>query len=303
MRFIPFLFILAIVFFIASCSLFQPKSPENPFDSFETERLISKLLNKNDNLKSFKGLGKIKIFSPKGRLTARIAWLVHEPDKMRIEILSIPGQPMATIACDGKRFYYRDEKTLKKIRTKDPDLKKLVSIPVKTSEIISFLSGKTHIESFYSASMTDRSIREESGKSKADKKNADIQEPFETKIRTLELKNMWGKVIERIFIDKDDETIREIEIIKKGKKFLYRVQFFNFKNIDGFSVPHLFIISDDKGSEFHLKIRRFWANCNVNPKGFVLLSKSDQNKLQNPNNRPDYNRPDYNRPDYNRPGK
>ena len=149
--------VFIFVFLFFSCSSLTGKVMEKPFDLkgqakqvetlTEAGKILLKLETTNNKLKTFKGLGRIKLWN-KGKLqTARVAWIGSRQGKLRFEIFSIPGQPSISLSSDGKYFYvisHAKHRFYKKQST-DASLKKIILIPVKSIDIIALLAGRAPV--------------------------------------------------------------------------------------------------------------------------------------------------------------
>jgi hypothetical protein len=135
------------------------------------------------------------------------------------------------------------------MRTDDPSLKRLILIPIKTSEIVTLIAGRIPLREYHSARLA--MLPNGSG-------------------HVLELKNRWWGVLEKLYLDETKTRVRQIEFFNRLGSLEYRVNFEKMKTIDGFRVPFLWKISNDEGIDVQFKIDRFWANIEVSPDMFVL---------------------------------
>ena len=124
----------------------------------EADKLIAQIEQKNANITTFKGIGRIK-FRNKGKLQiSRSLWAGIKPHKFRIEILNPARQPAVSIASDGKWLYLLShskgqlykERTAKS-KTESADLSKFISTPVTIDDIIILLSGGVPLRPYHKA--------------------------------------------------------------------------------------------------------------------------------------------------------
>jgi len=247
--------LIIILFFLSACgSLTAPKpGPGIPVEPSESQVLLAEFKDINSTLKHFKGIGKIKL-QQKGqiRIDERIAWVGSAPSKLSLAVF-ISGFPAIKLASDGQWLYYyesgREKNVFKKIRTNDPSLKRLIYIPIKTSEIVTLIAGRIPLRDYHSSRLV--MLPDSSG-------------------HVLELKNRWWGVLEKLYLDAAKTRIRQIEFFNRRGALEYRVTFEKMKTISGYRVPVLLNISNDEGIDVQFKVDRFWANIEILPSMFVL---------------------------------
>ena len=241
--------------FISSCVSLTKRSAENSGDLADTQNLLSVFQNKNNNLKTFKGIGKIKLWNKNLSHTVRVAWLGEEPEKLRIGIMSIAGQPAASVASNGQFLYFVSHvlHQFYKKEEKDPNLREILSLPVKFRDIIAILRGCIPVREFNSLSME----KNMSGNG-----------------YVLILKKRWGNIVEKIFTDESRTRIFKIELFDT-EELSYRVEFDNFQDIKGFQIPFDLKFSNNAGEGFQFYIERYWSNIGIAPSKFVLSPISD----------------------------
>jgi hypothetical protein len=251
-RIIPYLVVSVL---LIGCAAFRParELEITPADKAnEVRDLLSALRTKNDSLRNFKGIGNIKL-SQKGRfyLDQRVAWIGEKPDKLNIAVL-VSGYPAIKLATDGQWLYYLEthssETEFKKIRSSDPSLKAIISIPISSSDVVLLLAGCIPMPEFDSVDF----IKEE-----------------ETPGFVLVLKERWWGIRQKIFYD-ENRRIYRIDVFQRSDALKYRAGIERIKNIDGFDVPFRLKLSTDDGNDFQLDIERCWVNVNLPPSAFVL---------------------------------
>ncbi len=127
------------------------KLPESP----EVTRILLNLSQVNTDLLTFKGTGKLKLWKKDSVQVVRTAWTGARPDKIRIVIQGITGFPVASMAADGNWFYLLSysQDSFYKAQVQNPDLEKLVSIPVTAGDIINLISGVVPIRQYHSSAL------------------------------------------------------------------------------------------------------------------------------------------------------
>ena len=246
------------VFFLSACGGISGMASKKSLVSeelHETANLLSALKNKNNELKTFKGTGKVT-FWEKGKkgLISDVAWVGSEPDKIRIVMRSLSGQPVVSLACDGMWLYFvshTDQRFYKK-PSKNSTLKKFISIPIKSRDIVSILAGRIPV------------VRHDSI---AIKKNRS-KDGYVLVLKVL--KKDWENVIEKIYLDETRTNVRKLEMFDLNGLLLYRAEFIRMQNINGLLVPSRLFFSRANGDRFQLDINRYWANVSILPSTFVL---------------------------------
>ncbi len=212
--------------------------------------MIDGLRQRNEKLATFKGTGKITIYEKKKKgVITRVAWIGAVPERLRILVRNITGQPLINFAFDGKWLYlflHHQEKYYKK-QSKNLNLERFISIPVKIIDMVTVLSGRIPVIGYNTAQLFR----------------------YEKNGYVLILAKNDGTA-RKIYLDKAKKYVRKIELFNGFGSLVYRVIFKKFKNIDGYQIPFYMNFSDDKGSGFKLDIDRYWANVPVLSSMFVL---------------------------------
>ena len=245
--------ILISWFFFFSCSNAIERTSKSRPDRITEEpaHLLSKIQNTNSNLKTFKGIGSIHFGTGGQRQKVRAAWAGAMNAKLRIEILSISGQPAVSLANDGKWFYLHlhQKQRFHKKRSTGSNLKTFFSISIETRDVVELLAGRVPIRNHHQVSI--------------------VPNPSQAGY-ILILSKRWRGEIERIYLDKEKSRIDKIEILGNQGSIAYRVHFEKRQIVDGFVIPASLVITNTEGDRLKIEIERFWANVAVSPSMFVL---------------------------------
>lgn len=250
------LFLILAGFGLTACSTINVglSGEEEDFATIsETRDLISALGVQNSRLKNFKGIGTIKVSNQgKVQIDERVAWIGSQPLKISIAVL-ISGHPAVKLSSDGEWFYYLesqgDQSYYKKIQTTNANLKRLISIPIRSNDVITLLTGRVPIREYHQAQLKQ-------------------DEPGDGYV--LILRKRWWGIIEKIYVDENKSQVRLIEMFNRDGSLAYRASFEKFKDIKGYRVPFRLKISNDDGADCRLDIDRYWADIAVSPSMFVL---------------------------------
>jgi len=255
MKLISLIFpLVAASFLFSSCTSLTGRIPEKSADHVEAVNLLSSLNTKNQNLKTFKGIGRIKLWHNNNPgIDERVAWAGANPSSLLIVVL-VSGHPAIKFSTDGNFLYYLDLTTkptsFKKISSTDACLDRLISIPIRSRDVVSLLSGRIPIHEYTSAGLIKNKLK---------------------KGYILVLKKRWRGVIEKIYIDENKSSdIQKVEIFKSDGSLKYRAVFKTMQYIKGYNVPLKLVISNDDGAGFMLDIERYMADAAVSPSMFVL---------------------------------
>ena len=253
MKYAIILFVAA--FFLSACGGISGMASKKSLVSeelYEASNLLLSLKNKNNELKTFKGAGKVTFWgNGKKGLISDVAWVGSEPDKIRIAMRSLSGQPVVSLACDGRWLYFvlhTDQRFYKK-PSKNSTLKKFISIPIKSSDIVSILAGRIPV------------VRHDSAMIKKNRSKDGY---------VLVLKKGWANVVEKIYLDETGTSVRKLEMFDLNSLLLYRAEFIGMQNINGYLVPSRLFFSGANGDSFLLDINRYWVDVSVSPSTFVL---------------------------------
>jgi hypothetical protein len=241
-----FFFIVSIV--LPGCGRLMGTVSVTPLDSGEIEAkaLLGSIARLNETLKTFKGIGSVNLSNRKGALrSARVAWVGTDNGNVRIEVLGVSGQPVASFATDGEwlYLYLRSEGRFYKKRINGAaSLDPLLSIPIKADDVMAFIAGRVPVREHAQATVT-RDL------------NGDGY--------VLILRNRWARHVEKIYLDHAKERIWKVEIFDPAGAVSFRVILEDFRMIESYRVPTRLSISDDKGMNAMLVVEKYWTNIQV----------------------------------------
>jgi hypothetical protein len=259
--------LLCSVLYISSCAGLSDIISINIFvpvqtpDSCEPEagRLLSALKDKNRNIKTFKGTGRMT-FSGKNRdlISADIAWVAEDKDKFSLVLRDILGRPIASLAADGEWIYFvsHADSTFYKKHSDNAGLEGFISMPVRIKDVILLLSGRVPVYEFDSAVVAGA----ENGQC------------------ILVLKKKWFGIAEKIYFGRDCQDATGVEIFGTGGDLVYRASFEGEKKVEEYHIPSRLVVSNDTGDYLRLDIERFWADVPVSRSAFVLNPPDKNNE-------------------------
>jgi len=266
------------IFFFSACTGLTHRISEESKEfrsSTEANAIISTLKSQNHSLETIKGLGRISFLENQEKgMTARIAWVASTPDKIRITLSSVAGQPVISAASDGQwvYFYSHAKGDFYKKRPTNSNMKRFFTISFKSEDIVTVLLGRVPVVKYFSAIlMEDRSLEHRSGKSLESSEASFPKEEIKRKTdgRVLLLKNKWGAIREKIYLN-DVLDAHKIEMFNSAGRLLYRIELIKMQTIQSHRVPYRLKVSDDNGAGFRLELDRYWADATVSPSVFTL---------------------------------
>lgn len=267
------------VFFFSACSTIAPVVPGGSGDLktlSEAGEIVSYLKNQNLHLKTFKGIGRITFWENKKKdLTTRVAWAGSVPDRLRIALRSVSGQPVVSVASDGQWIYLVNHTRGKfyKQHSGDSTMKKFFSIPVTSGDIVNLLAGRVSVDNYDSAVILRNSSPGPMSGSPSSCRTAlsNQEEPCAHEHGyILVLKKGWGNTCQKIYLDASRKQVRKVEIFYLTGDLKYRAEFKTMQDIEGYRVPSRLVLTTDDGSGFQLDVDRYWAGVSVSPSMFVL---------------------------------
>ena len=241
---------------ISGCAVFRPARELEIIPAEKTNQirgLLSGIETQNASLNNFKGIGNLQIRqNNRLRLDERVAWIGEKPVKLSIAVL-ISGYPAVKMATDGEWLYYLEahgqDTTFRKFPASDPSLKKLISIPISASDVITLLAGQIPMPQFDSAVLTE-------------------EETLPGYV--LDLKEKWWGSRQKIYYDRSFSEVRRIDVFQRSGTLQYRAEIENRHPINGFQVPLKLRLLTPDGADCLLSIERYWVNVDVPPTVFVL---------------------------------
>ena len=256
MKWYRVIILLTAALLFSSCAVFKPSKELEIIPAekaAEVRDLLAALQSKNDTLKNFKGIGKIKVWQ-NGiiKVDQRLAWIGEKPVKLSIAVL-ISGYPAIKLATDGKWLYYLEtrghETDFKKFASSDPSLRNIISIPITSSDIVMLLAGGIPLREFDAVDL----IEDKSGNG-----------------YVLVLKKRWWGIRQKIYIDENGSQVRQIDVFDRSGELKYRAEMENMRSVNGYQVPFRLKLSTGEGADFLLDIDRYWVNVELPPSVFVL---------------------------------
>jgi hypothetical protein len=228
-----------------------PETPE-PSSRQEARAILSALETTNKTLLSFKGIGRIELTRDGNDLfSTRSAWAGLYPDRFRIEILAMSGQPLLSLAYDQDLFCYfsHTDATYYQDEISGATLEKIASIPVPIEDAMKYLTGRIPVCEHETSYL----------------QQLDPEQGF-----LLVLEAGWTGVAEKIYLDEKKTKIYKVEMFGITGALQYRAELTGELLIDGYRLPAFLTLSNGSGDTVSLRIDRYVVNAPVSESMFTI---------------------------------
>jgi outer membrane lipoprotein-sorting protein len=263
-RFLILLLLITAVL-ASGCAIPQKKvhDPSITGSPDEINRLLSVITKRNESLETVKGIGKVIVTNRGKSNPIRIAWIASRPDKIRFEMLGIPGHSAATLSFDGEYYYYssRREEKIFKGESDGSMLESIISISIRAQDVIDILAGRIPLIDFDSAI---------------------IERDEEREGYILTLQQDWFGGSQKIYYDLQKIDIKRFEIYSFTGSLEYRVEFEKSTHVNDYLLPFIFSLSNEDGAFFRWETERSYADVPVSPSVFLLTPYGKKEKSHSP---------------------
>ena len=231
----------------------EKQPPPDAAAMAQANAVVSYLSHQNAGLSSFKGKGKITV-RQQGRLKFKetVYWVGSENDKISI-VLLVGGYPAVKMASDGKWFYYYEvsegDPIYRKIDASDASLKRIISISIKTDDVLSLIAGRVPIREYHRAVLEQQKARPG---------------------YVLVLNKRWWGVAEKIYLDQTKTQVEQVEFFNRSGSLIYRARFDEMQAVKDYRVPARLSITNGTDADFELEVHAYWVDVAVTPQMFVL---------------------------------
>ncbi len=240
--------LLTALLTLSSCAvLFKPKPHA---DSPGAAGLFRKLQETNSTLSTFGGAGKVKLRKGSDTFHYPISWVGEAPDRMRLVLLDPVRRPLETLVSDGKRLFalsHAGKHPFYSASLTSTSLKNLISIPAGVGDLLSLLRGRPPLRTHDHVSLTPSP--EGNGS-----------------VLTLTKRN--GRIVEKIFVDRDKEVYK-VAVYNIRGSLSWHAEFLEMQDKRGFRVPRRLSLRAG-GAEVAVTLDRYRDNLEVPSRAFVL---------------------------------
>jgi hypothetical protein len=223
-----------------------------PVDDMAARRMVDAAAAHNGDLKRYKGLARVRVEYEGRKMTGRVALAAQAPDRMRVEWLTSLGQPLTSLAGNGKTLSVVSYSTRKfyRFRQSADALKTVVHIPLGIDELFDILSGRPPLPVFAAAGL-DRQEERPDG---------------------VSLKNRWHGVVARLGIDPESGLVETMKTYDGAGSWRYRVIWKTWMSRGAYTLPASVEIATPAGERLVLDMERFWPDAELDPAMFDLVA-------------------------------
>jgi outer membrane biogenesis lipoprotein LolB len=213
-------------------------------------QMLARLVETRPTAASFKGDGRFRLWEKQQlKVSQRVLWIGAAPDRIRMLVRTLSGIPLVSLANDGKTMTleFHQQRRFYKAEAADASLSRFIAMPVHADTIWTLLAGGIPLQPH------TRVILEK-----------DDEGPL------LVLKDGWQGTVEKLYLEKDRQTLRRIEIFTAGGHLAYRIEFGPLEAVGAHRLPTRIEISNASGNRLVLDMERNWVDVPTDPSLFVL---------------------------------
>ena len=231
---------------ISSCSwLIRP-----PIDDPEARLMVQRVMKLNRSLSNYKELATFRLQGEHEVRSGSLALAAARPDRMRVELLSLVGQPLTQLVADGQNIYIRPhgKDRIYRISQSPSALETLIQIPIGVEQLQGILVGNPGLSDFDAARFIKRSAEE----------------------TVIELKNRFHMKIALLDVDPIQSKLKSVQVHGEDGEMIYRADFRQWQQVGSYLVPKRLIIKSAAGHQLTIFMRQFWPNATLSEAAFVL---------------------------------
>jgi outer membrane biogenesis lipoprotein LolB len=135
---------VAVLALATGCAMRRPPNLPAPLAPPDTAAVLAQARAINRELRSFKGIGRLEIETPRQRQSGRAAWAGSlAASKFRLDFIGA-GLPLASVAGDGQRIYLRHAAGggVQSRPASNPRLDDLLGLPVTAADLLQAMAGR-----------------------------------------------------------------------------------------------------------------------------------------------------------------
>ncbi|MBT8339417.1 MAG: DUF4292 domain-containing protein [Desulfatitalea sp.] len=238
------LLIVALALFSGCAWLVKPPASD-PAALEQLERWSAQ----NRHLTRLKGIMHVKMHIGQERFNSRMAWASVMPDRLRIEWLSTLGQPVYSMAADGRTVYVNQagEEKVHCFKQSGASLQRLIKIPLAIEDLLQIILGQPPLPDFEAAQLHGQGC-------------------------SVVLKNRWDSPLAVLTADPCDQ-LRQFRRLHADGTLSYEVTWISHRENQQHSLPEKITVTTGDGNDLTLALQRVWTDIAIPADMFVLQSK------------------------------
>ncbi|MBI9084355.1 MAG: DUF4292 domain-containing protein [Desulfobacterales bacterium] len=220
----------------------------------QAEDLIRSLTGPRSQPASVKGIGALRLRTPSGLRAARLAWIVAPGGRIRLEVLGPGGgSSVMSLATDGSRVtgMIHGQGRFFDHATADPDLERIVGVPIRASHLAALLMGRVPVIDYQSTA---------------------LETAADGGILKIAL-SRWWRVRQTIFMDAGTREPLRVAFFDTGGTLIYEAAFDNMQTVGRYRIPRVLSLSGG-GTSLQLTASRLWTDVAISPELFVMTPAS-----------------------------
>ena len=240
--------------FICACLMLFTYGCARELPTYEPAELpvsfvIQQLDERQNHLVSYRAVGTLRVKGGKKRWSGRAFLLSHFPNSLRLEVVSMFGQPVLYAASDGDQFLVWEPGHNRAYQgsASGSTLAHLIEFPLQDHEALRLLAGA--VPSWQGGDPKLFRVRG-------------------TENLMLQLDDLRGSLSQRVWLEGEGLVVTKIERIQGGEREL-EARFSDFVDIEGFYYPRSVVMEGVKAS-LTLRYQQFVINEDLDESVFHL---------------------------------
>lgn len=220
-----------------------------PMEDGQARAAFNRLMAHNSRLARFKGVLQARVDAQGRSFSGRVAVAAAVPNQLRMEWLSPLGQPLTSMAGNGKTLTimsYTDN-TYHTFRQTPTVLKNLINVPIGLEDLLTLLTGRPVVPEKLHA----------------------VQDIENTVSSGFRLKNRWRHTLADMHTGPDGRLSDE-QVYDSEGNLLYRIHWRQWQTIQGYLVPKRLSIATATGDSVDITIHRLIPEADLAPSIFKL---------------------------------
>lgn len=218
-----------------------------PLDDAAARQRIIQWSENNQGLSAMKGLMRIQIEARGDRMGGRVAWAAMLPDRLRLEWLNPLGQPLMSLAGDGRTItlYSFVNKQFHQFPQSPRALERLTRIPIGIEDMIDILAGRPPLPDHAAA---------------------------RTALPTgcgVALESRWHWLVAELQSGNCDR-LDAMMVYDRNGDVQYHIQWRQWQTVAAHTLPREIRLTSGGGDSVALTMERVWIDAPMPPETFVV---------------------------------